>query len=147
VALTTRKNILDTLLAKLLLVRTTNGYNSTINAVDRQRDTESDPFSPSECWAANVRDGRVEVEHDVSDDQHRLPVTIELHGTSRITLSAAEQALADVVDVILDNDSWGGYADGTTLESHEVDISQTGDVITAVQVDITIHYTTERGKV
>lgn len=146
-ALTKRKDILDQLLHRLGTIRTSGGYTSDINTVERQRNTESNPFAPEECWAANIRDGRAEVEHDVSDDQHRLPVTIELHASDRVTLAEAENALADVISVINAYDTWGGYADGTDLDSHEIDITQTGDIITAVLIEITIHYTTDKGRI
>lgn len=146
-AATKRKDILDQLLAKLAAIRTTAGYGSNILTAVRQRDTDSEPFDPSECWAANIRDGKAEITHNCSDDEHRLPVTIELHATSRVTVAAAETALEDVTSCIDTYNTLAGYADGVDVESHEIDISQTGDVITAVTVEILIHYTTDKGKI
>ena len=144
---TTRKNILDQILYRLGRIRAANGYSTDINAAVRQRDTDSDPFAPEECWAANVRDERAEVDHLLCYEDHRLPVTIELHATSRITLEDAETALADLVACVDQYVTWGGFADGTDINSHEVNILQAGDTITAVVVDLIIHYTTDKGKI
>ncbi|OHD24195.1 MAG: hypothetical protein A2Y38_24905 [Spirochaetes bacterium GWB1_59_5] len=146
-ALTKRKDILDQLLYRLGQIRLGSIYGTDLLTVARQRDTGAEPFSPEECWAANVRDGQATVQHNVSDDEHALPVSIELHASSRVTLAEAETALADLVHCIDTYNNWGGYADGTNLESHEIDIIQTGDIITAVLVDITINYTTDKGKI
>lgn len=146
-AVTKRKDILDQLLYRLAAIRVTNGYNSDILTVDRQRDMIGDPYSPEECWAVNVRDGKAEITHNCSDDEHRFPVSIELHASSRITLAAAESALADVIDCIDQHNTLAGYADGIDVESHEIDLGLTGDVITAVMIEILIHYTTDKGRI
>ena len=146
-AITKRKDILDQLRYRLEQIRTTNGAGTDILTVARQRDTEADPFSPDECWAVNIRDGKASVDHNISSDDHILPVTIELHATSRITLPDAETALADIINCIDEYGTWGGYADGTDVESHEIDITQTGDIITAATIEILIYYTTDKGKI
>jgi len=144
---TKRKDILDQLLAKLSAIRTNSGYGSNILTAVRQRDTDVEPFDSSECWAANVKDGKADITHNCSDDEHNLPVTIELHATSRVTVAAAEVALADVASCLDTYNTMSGYADGIDVESHEIDITQTGDIITAVTVEIMIHYTTDKGKI
>jgi hypothetical protein len=146
-AFTARKNILDDLEYRLGMVKIANGYTSNINLVDRQRDTDAEPFSITELPAFNVRDQKAEIVHNISDDEHTLPVTIEMHTSSRITAAEAENLLADVARCVNLNSNWNGYADGTTIESHEIDITQTGDVITAGTVDILIHYTTDKGAI
>lgn len=146
-AFTKRKDILDDMLYRLGTIRFANGYESDITTVARQRDTGADPFSPDELPALNIRDGRAGITHNISEDEHTLPVTIEVHTSSRISTVEAENLLADLARCIELNNDWNGYADGTGNESHEIDISQTGDTITAVQMDITINYTTDRGKI
>lgn len=146
-AFTKRKSILDDLVYRLGGVRTANGYASNVMTASRQRDLEAEPYLPEELPAYNVKDQRAETDHMISDDEHALPVTIEMHTSSRITTEEAENLLADVVRCINLNNTWNGYADGTTIESHEIDITQTGDVITAGTVDIRIHYTTEKGAI
>lgn len=146
-AFTTRKNILDDLVYRLGIIRTPNGYTSNVTAVTRQRDLDAEPYEASELPALNVRDQRATVEHMISDDEHMLPVTIEMHTSSRITVGDAENLLGDIAKCIEANESWNGYADGTTIESHELDITQTGDVIMAGTVDIQIHYTTNKGAI
>lgn len=146
-AITKRKDILDQIVYLLGQIREANGYSTDINSAARQRDTENDPFAPEECWAANVLDGRAETEHLLCYEEHRLPVTIELHATSRVTVADAETALADLVACVEANDTWGGHADGTDINSHEVNILQVGDTITAVIVELVIRYTTDKGKI
>jgi hypothetical protein len=146
-AFTTRKNILDDLVYRLGMVRPANGYQTTIKTVTRQRDIGAEPYAPSELPAFNVRDQKADVTHVISQDEHKLPVTIEMHTTSQITTAEAENLLADVARCIDLNDIWNGYADGTNIESHEIDITQTGDIIQAGTVDILINYTTAKGAI
>lgn len=146
-AFTTRKNILDDLVYRLGMIRVPNGYTSNVTTVTRQRDTETESYEAEELPALNVRDQRASVDHMISDDEHQLPVTIEMHTTSRITTEDGENLLGDIAKCIEANSTWNGYADGTTIESHELDITQTGDVIQAGTVDIQIHYTTDKGAI
>lgn len=145
--MTQRKDILDALQARLALIQPANGYASTVVTVARQRDTEADPFAAEELPAINIRDQRAGVLHNVSDDEHTLPVTLDILTTGQIFAADAELLLGDVIACLASHDQWGGYADGTTIESHEIDISQTGDIITAGTIDIIIHYTTEKGQI
>ena len=137
---TTRKNILDDMYTYLDQI-------TTITTVSRWRDTDADPFDPSECAALNIKDRRAEIIHNISDDEHALSVSLEIHTTSHITADAAESLLGDVAAKVEANSSWGGHADGTNIENHHIDISQTGDVITAATLEITIYYPTDKGKI
>lgn len=145
-AFTTRKNILDDLVYRLGMILPANGYQSTIQTVSRQRDTDAEPYSTAELPALNVRDQQAGVTNHLNKSEHLLPVTIEIHTTSRITTAQAEDLLADVARCCSLNRTWSGKAINTTLESHEIDIAQTGDVITAGTVDIQIRYLTPLGE-
>ncbi len=153
-AFTQRKDILDSLLYYLGQIKQANGYQTDIVTVERHRDTVAAPFDPSECWAVNVKDGHAQVTHNVSDDEHALPVDLEIVTTSRISAAEVETMIADVARC-LDlwggtgdaGAAWGGHADGTAIDSHGIDVAQAGDTITSGLVSITIHYTTDKGKI
>jgi len=146
-AITRRKDILDDMLYRLGLIKTANGYSVTIVTVARQRDTEVEPFLPEECPALNLRDGKAQTLHNISDDEHQLPVSVDIHTTSDVTADDATEILGDVVKCVNLNDTWNGHADGTAIEGHGVDISQTADTIQAGELDITVNYTTDKGKI
>jgi hypothetical protein len=137
---TTRKDILGHMTTLLDEI-------TGITTVARWRDTDADPFDPSECPALNIKDGRGTISHDVSYDLHELKVSLELHTTSRITADAVERLLGDLAAKVVANETWSGHADGTDIENHELDINQTGDTITAGTLDIIVHYTTDKGKI
>lgn len=120
---------------------------TTITTVSRWRDTDSEPFESYECPALNIKDGPGQISHNVSDDEHEMKVALELHTTSRITADAAESLLGDIAAKVAANDTWAGHADGTDIEGHDININQTGDVITAAGLDITVKYTTDKGKI
>lgn len=137
---TTRKNILDQML-------TAFGQITAVETVARWRDTDADPFDRTECPALNIKDEKAIITNENSYDTHELKVTLELHTTSRITADAVESLLGDIASKIATGDIWGGYADGTNLESHEIDIKQTGDIITAATLSIIVLYTTVKGAI
>jgi hypothetical protein len=140
-AVTKRKDIVNEQLYRFGLI-------SGINTVTRWRDTDAEPFTLEECPALNIKDGKAQVNTDVSYDTHELAVTIELHTTSAITADEAEAILGDITECIEANDTWGNAkADGTNVESHDINIQQAGDTITAATLEITVKYTTDRGKI
>jgi hypothetical protein len=139
-AVTTRKDILDNMIYRL-------GQIWRITTVCR-RDIDAEPFDPEECPALNIETAeKAKITHNVSDDEHELPITITLHTTTRITVDTIEELLGDVSATIVTNDTWGGHADGTNIESHGVDTNQSGDVIQSATLDITVNYTTAKGKI
>jgi hypothetical protein len=139
-ALTTRKEILDDMIYRLEQLQ-------GIFTVTR-RDLEAEPFDPEECPALNIiTSAKATITHYVSDDQHELPVTLTLHTTSRINVETIENLLGDIAACVVDNDTWNGHADGTNIESHGIDINQTGDVIESASLDIIVNYTTDKGKI
>lgn len=144
---TKRKSILDDLLTRFRSIKKTNGYATDIVTVERHRDTDENPFDLSEVWAVNVRDGVASVDHMVSDDEHHLPVVLDIVTTSRATVTEIENAIADVTRCIDLHNDWGSNADGTTVESHGIDRAQVGEIVFAASVEITIHYTTDKGKI
>ena len=146
-ALTRRKDILDDMLYRLGLIKTVNGYNVNIVTVTRQRDTEVEPFLPEECPALNLRDGKAKTLHNISDDEHSFPVVINIHTISEVTADDATEILGDVVKCVNTNETWNNHADGTTIEGHGVDVSQTADTIQAGELDLTVNYTTDKGKI
>ena len=150
-ALTARKEIIGNLQYWLGTINQANGYQTAgFATVARHRDTAVEPFAPEEVPAVNIIDSLADITHNVSDDIHDLSVSIEIHTTSRITADQAEEMLGDVVRCIDLNgmdSAWGGHADGTTIESHNIDVAQTGDTIYSGNLVITIHYTTEKGKI
>ncbi|MDD2365168.1 MAG: hypothetical protein PHN84_03295 [Desulfuromonadaceae bacterium] len=139
-ALTKRKDILDDIVYRL-------GQISAITTVAKWRDTDAEPFDSSECPAINIKNRDADITHNVSDDEHALPISLEIHTTSRITADDAESLLGDVAGQVESNSTWGGHADGTTVESHGIDTTQTGDTITAAALEIIVHYTTDKGKI
>jgi hypothetical protein len=146
-AFTKRKNILDELVYRLGQIKPGNGYQTDVVTVERRRDTDADPFDPSECWAVNIRDHEAKIDHTISNDEHHLPVTLEIVTTSRVNVDEVESMIADCARCIDLNDTWAGYADGTDIESHGVTEKQDGDTIISATLDITIHYTTDKGKI
>jgi hypothetical protein len=139
-AATTRKDITDDLLYRMGLI-------SALETVTFWRDTDSEPYEPSECPALNIKSTNAIITHNVSDDEHELKVLLELHTTSRIAVSDVESILGDIAAQVETNNTWGGHADGTNIENHEIDINQTGDVITAATLNIIVNYTTAKGKI
>lgn len=140
-ALTARKEIKDNIVYLL------GQITSVVTVTDSSRDLDAEPFAPEECPALVVTLGKGQVSHEVSYDEHALPVTLEIHTTSRISADEIESMLGDVAAKIAANETWGGNADGTNIESHETDINQTGDVITSGTLEITVNYTTDKGKI
>ena len=137
-AFTVRKDIMDNMIYQLEQI-------ASLVTVTRWRDTEAEPYDPSECPALNIKDRDASIIHNISDDQHELKLTLEVHTTSRISADYIESLLGDVAAKISANDTWGGHADGSNLEGHEIDINQTGDIITAATLDIIVNYTTAKG--
>jgi hypothetical protein len=146
-AFTARKTILDGLEYRLGMIRINNGYQTDMVTAVRQRDLDNEPFAPEECPAINIKDGDAKITHNISNDEHDFPVSLEIHTTSRVTTDEVESMIADVARCLDMNDTWAGAADGTAINSHGVSIVQDGDTITAATIDITINYTTDKGKI
>jgi hypothetical protein len=147
-AVTKRKEILDDLVYRMGAIRKANGYETDLGVtVTRLRDTDAEPFDQDEVPALNIRDGIAVVYHNVSDDEHSLEIELTVHTTSQVTSAEVDAFIGDIVRCIDENDTWGGHADGTDVESHEIDTTQTSDTITAGTVRIKIRYTTEKGKI
>lgn len=139
-ALTTRKDIMDVMIYRLEQIQ------SIITAT--RRDIDAEPFDAEECPALHIStSGKARITHNVSDDEHELPVTLTLHTTTRITVDTIEDLLGDISACVSANDTWGGKADGTNIESHEIDTNQSGDIIQSAALEITINYTTDKGKI
>lgn len=146
-AFTKRKDILDNLVYQFGTIRKANGYQTDLVTVERLRDVEANPFDVTELWAVNVRDGIAQIDHMVSDDEHRLPVALDIITSSEATVDEIENCIADVCRCIDLHNDWGGYADGTNIESHGIDRAQLGEILFAATVEITINYTTDKGKI
>ena len=139
-ALTTRKDILDDMAYRM-------GQIVSLTTVTRWRDTDAEPYEPEECPALNIKYRDATINHNISNDEHSLPMSLEIHTTSRITSDDAENLLGDVAAMVETHDTWGGHADGSNIESHGIDTTQTGDTITAATLEITVTYTTDKGKI
>jgi hypothetical protein len=139
-ALTVRKEIADQM--EYLLAQI-----SGLETVSLRRDTDAEPYDPSECPALNIKPGDGAITHKACNDEHALKVTLELHTTSRIAYSDVESLLGDIAEKVTANETWGGCADGTDSENHGVDTDQTGDVIASGTLEIIVHYTTEKGRI
>jgi len=138
-ALTTRKDIIN----QMIYILEQLDY---IITVTRWRDTDAEPFDPEECPALNIKDGNAPITHNVSNDEHALSVTLDIHSTSRVSADEIESLLGDLAEKITANDTWGGYSDGSSIDSHNINITHTGDIITSGTLEITVIYTTDRGK-
>lgn len=139
-ALTTRKNITDQIIVAMGQIR-------DLVTVDNRPNADDDPYSVDECPALNIKEGDDYITPTVSNDEHELKVSFEIHTSSRVTSDAIENLLGDIAAKIYDTDTWGGYADGTAIESYVISNRQTGDVITAGFMEIIIRYTTDKGKI
>jgi hypothetical protein len=139
-AITVRKEIADQM--EYLLAQI-----SGLVTVTLRRDTDAEPYDPSECPALNIKPGDGTITHNVSNDEHALKVSLELHTTSRTDSDDVESLLGDVTEKIAANETWGTCADGTNIEHHGVDTNQIGDVIASGTLEITVNYTTEKGKI
>lgn len=139
-AITTRKDIIDDMRYRLEQI-------PEIATVTRWRDTDAEPFAPEECPALNIKDGTGSIEHDTSYDVHTLPISLDLHTTSAVNADEVESLLGDLAETASLNETWGGHAEGTNIERHDINIHQTGDVITSGSLDISVEYTTEKGRI
>jgi hypothetical protein len=139
-AVTTRKDIADEIIYQM-------GQITALETVTSWRDTETEPYEPAECPALNIKCSSGTITHNVSDDEHELKVSLEVYTTSRITSDAIESLLGDIAAKVSANDNWGGHADGSNIENHDIDINQTGDVIASATLNISVHYTTAKGKI
>jgi hypothetical protein len=116
--------------------------------VERWRDTGAEPFTLAECPALNIKDGSCSVKHQVSEDEHALDVKydiVTLPGTPAAQVDQLMDAL--VGDIESDDGTWGDRADGSNLESHEVDTTSEGaDPVVSAQLKYTVNYTTAKGQ-
>jgi len=145
--MTVRKQIADAIHAALSAIQTGNGYATTITTVERWRDVEAAPFEAEELPAVNFRDGRAPVVHQLSQDEHALEVDIDIITTSAVTAADALDYVGDIVKCLADNGTWGGLADGTTIESHEIAVGEGEEVVTCGRVKTTVNYTTDMGRI
>ena len=147
-ALTKRKDIINELIYRMGQIQVTkaDGVSTGLLTVVRHRDEGEEPFDLQEVPALNVKDGKCPVTHQCSYDEHALDVRLELVTCQRASVDDIDDLVAAVIQCADDNDSWGIHADGTNLEAHDIDLSQTGDTITSAKIDIVINYTTDKGK-
>ncbi len=140
-ALTMRMEILNDIVYRL-------GTVPAIVTAASRRDTNNNPFAPSECPAVNVMFGNDTIDELLSQDDHHLQLKIEIFASSLAGATTAEDIFADLTDVISANPNWGGYADGTGSPAPDTsDIYEVGDTISTGTLSFIVHYTTPKGRI
>lgn len=115
--------------------------------VVRWRDSSAEPFSVEECPALNVMDGNAAVTHQVSIDEHALEVKFDVVRAQGVPAADVEDDLSAVAASIMTDEYWSGLADGTNIESHDIDTSaEKADSVTCGQLKSTVNYTTPKGE-
>jgi hypothetical protein len=115
--------------------------------VARWRDTSAEPFSTDEVPAVNFKDGSAKVTHQVSLDEHELELSVDIITVPGVSAETVESLLDAVDGAIMSDEYCGNLADGTNIESHDIDtIADMADTIKAGQLKATVNYTTEKGQ-
>jgi hypothetical protein len=116
--------------------------------VERWRDTGSEPFDITDVPALNIKDGNGDIVHQVSQDEHALVVKIDIVTVKDISAVIVEDLLNAVVASIGSDESWGNLADGTNVDSHDIDLTaEAADTVSSGQIKLTVNYTTEKGQI
>jgi hypothetical protein len=103
--------------------------------VERWRDTGSEPFDITDV-------------PQVSQDEHALVVKIDIVTVKDISAVIVEDLLNAVVASIGSDESWGNLADGTNVDSHDIDLTaEAADTVSSGQIKLTVNYTTEKGQI
>lgn len=140
-ALTTRQDILGEIVYRM-------GLATAITTVTSRRDVINNPYSSDECPAVNVMLGTDSVDELLSQDEHHLPIKLELYVSSESGSDTAEDLFSAIASVVESNPTWGGHADGSG--SPQVDASEIfeiGDLISTGTIGFVCHYTTDKGKI
>lgn len=116
--------------------------------VERWRDTQNEPFDVAECPAVNIKPGRCPITHMLSNDEHSLEILLDVVTVAGCSDVEIETLLEVLVNAIELDPYWNNLADGTTIESHDIDTAaEMADTVTSGQLKITVNYTTDKGKI
>ncbi len=115
-----RQRIIDALDTQLKSILIASGYDTNVGSnVFSWRDIENNPFAASELPGLNYRDSISDRSVGCGSYDNTLRVDVEAYAAS---MEDIRQILGDIEKVIVDNEQWGGIADGSDLLTDESNV-------------------------
>lgn len=135
-----RQRIVDAFLTRLRTIRTMNGYQTEVGAsVHEWRVTG---FELDELPALNLRDTEDVAALSVAEDVHALKIEVEAYVAGTTAPATLRQILADLIQAIGTDPTFGGLAQDTNVTAEAIDVRQEEKRIAAVQVSFEVQFTT-----
>lgn len=139
--MTVRQQIIDALEARLQAISIAGGYRTDIGA--RVFEWRSTDLQKKDLPAILYRDGSAPVDNGVADFLgHQLQVDIQIITQGATAPADLREMVADVLQAIGVDATWGGLARNTLLTQVDMEIEQADKILGGASIALEIHYDT-----